>query len=93
MIKYLLDTNVLKNMIMNSITINFKDITVYNHIKWFLSRFSSNEITIKENTEQVDSEEKIALGKLLNQSEKEIASNNVHTHDFVINEMRTKYGV
>jgi len=78
---------------MNSITISFKDIKVYNHIKWFLSRFSPNELTIKEEIEQYSSEEKVALGKLLEQSEKDIESNKTHSHDFVMNEMRAKYGV
>lgn len=39
---------------MHSITINFKNITVYKHLKWFLERFSSKEIEIIENSIEFD---------------------------------------
>lgn len=79
---------------MHSITINFKDSKVYSQVKWFLGKFSSNEIEVieKEETTKLSNEDNI-IDSFLEQSENEIKSGSIHSHDFVVNEMKTKYGI
>ena len=44
---------------MHSITINFKDIIVYKHVKWFLDRFNNKEIEVIENNNEFEKVKKI----------------------------------
>ena len=39
---------------MNSITINFKDNTVYKNVLWFLSKFSPNELEILDRNQKFE---------------------------------------
>ena len=39
---------------MNSITINFKDNTVYKNVLWFLSKFSPNELEVLDRGQEFE---------------------------------------